>query len=116
MDKSKITEAWNNLVALLPEWATKDRGLFLLANQELVIHQACGYEVHIKDGRCTNCGDCCLETPDGHTPFGSNDEEVCNALYKDGNKWLCNAGAKKPFRCLADPMKENVPTCEIRYL
>ena len=113
--KEEITKAWDDLIALLPEWATKDRSLFLLSDQELVIHQAPGFEVHIKKDRCTNCGDCCLQTPDGHTPFGSDDEK-CNALYKEGDKWLCGAKANKPFRCLADPMKASVPTCDIRYL
>jgi len=118
MNKKKIEKAWNDLVALLPTWATEKANLFLLADQELVIHQAIGVglEPHIKKDRCTHCGDCCLETPDGHTPFGSDDEEKCNALYKEGDKWLCGAAANRPFRCLSDPMKGNVPTCQIRYL
>ena len=76
-----IKEAWGNLVSLLPDWAKKKANLFLLADQELVLHQAFGFDVHIKDKRCVMCGSCCLETPDGHTPFGSTNM-VCNALIK----------------------------------
>jgi hypothetical protein len=115
-NKEQIERAWNELVALLPEWATKNTHLRLLANQESVMDQAPGHELHIKTKRCTQCGDCCLETPKGHTPFDSDDEQKCNVLYKQDDKWLCDAGANKPFRCLADPMKANVPTCDIRYL
>jgi len=115
MDSVKVKKAWERLVSLLPEWVIKDRTLFLLADQELIIHQAPRVEVHIKKERCTNCGDCCLQTPDGHTPFGSDATEKCNALYRDKDRWLCGAGPNRPFRCLADPLKANVPTCDIRY-
>jgi len=77
----EIREAWEKLVSLMPDWMRKKGNLLLLGDQELWIHQARGCEVHIKKDRCTNCGDCCLETPDGHTPFGSDDEMKCNALY-----------------------------------
>lgn len=81
-DGAEIKAAWEKLKSLLPEWVNKKANLFLLADQELVLHQAMGLDVHIKTGRCVRCGECCLETPDGHTPFGSDDELKCNALYK----------------------------------
>lgn len=116
VNPDELKRAWDALVKLLPSWAREKANLFLLADQELVIHQASGQEVHIKKDRCIYCGSCCLETPDGHTKFGSDEEMKCNALYKDGEgNWLCGAGPNKPFRCLSDPLKGNVPDCGIAY-
>jgi len=114
-DGKAIKKAWENLIEILPQWAKDKANLFLLADQELVIHQAKGIPVHIKKVRCVNCGECCLQTPKKHTPFGSDDEFKCNALEKVGDKWLCTAGPNRPFRCLADSLKANVPGCNIRY-
>lgn len=115
VNSKALEKAWEILIELLPEWIKDKANIFLLADQELVIHQAKGYEVHIKKDRCIQCGECCLETPKKHTPFGSNDELKCNALYKEGDRWLCDAGSKKPFKCLADPLKVNVSGCAITY-
>ena len=108
----KIKEAWNNLTKLLPKWAKDKANLFLLADQELVIHQAKEKEVHIKKDRCVQCGECCLNIPDNFTPFGTNGEGRCNALDEN---YSCSAGGNKPFKCLADPLKTNIPNCSIRY-
>lgn len=116
MDNGKeIKQAWENLIKVLPDWAKDKANIFLLGDQELIIHQAKNVPVHIKKDRCVQCGECCLSTPKGHTPFGSDDKKKCNALYRDGNKWLCKAGPNRPFRCLSDPIKANVPGCKIRY-
>ena len=99
----------------LPDWLDPHGTLMLLCNQELVAFKEPKKPWKIKKGRCIQCGECCLETPKKHTPFGSDDELKCNALYKDGDRWLCGAGSKKPFKCLADPIKANVPGCAITY-
>jgi hypothetical protein len=99
----------------LPGWVSKDSTLMLLADQELVAFKVPGGSLKIKKDRCNQCGECCLDTPDGHTPFGSDDEDKCNALVKDGDRWLCTAGPRKPFRCLPDPNPKIYPGCSIRY-
>jgi hypothetical protein len=99
----------------LPEWVDPNATLILLADQELVAFKTPNEELKVKKERCVQCGECCLDTPDGHTPFGSDDEDKCNALKKEGDKWLCTAGAKKPFRCLPDPNQITYPSCSIRY-
>ena len=47
-DGKAIKKAWENLIETLPQWAKDKANLFLLADQELVIHQAKGIPVHIK--------------------------------------------------------------------
>ncbi|MCK5602101.1 hypothetical protein KAR91_09535 [Candidatus Pacearchaeota archaeon] len=99
----------------LPGWVDENQTLMLLSGQELVAFKEPGQEWRVKKDRCVQCGECCLDTPDGHTPFGSDDEDKCNALEKVGDKWLCTAGAKKPFRCLPDPNQKEYTGCSIRY-
>jgi hypothetical protein len=100
----------------LPEWAVKKaktNTMMILVGNELVAFKDPKKEWKIKEIRCVQCGECCLDTPDGHTPFGSDDENKCNALEKVGDKWLCRAGPVKPFRCLPDPSDDY--NCSIRY-
>ena len=102
----------------LPDWAVKQakyQTIMVLLGQELLAFQEPGKEMRVKQLRCVMCGECCLDTPDGHTPFGSDDEDKCNALQKKGEKWICTAGPRKPFRCLPDPNQISYPGCSIRY-
>ena len=73
--------------------------------------------ISIDISKCNNCGNCCLDISDGHTPFGSDEEGKCNALHKEGDKWLCKAGWQKPFCCLADPTENDAIElgCSIKY-
>jgi hypothetical protein len=99
----------------LPDWVDPNGTLMLLCDQELVAFKEPGKSIKIKKQRCNQCGECCLDTPDGHTPFGSDDENKCNALVKRGDKWFCTAGAKIPFRCLPDANKRAYSCCSIEY-
>jgi hypothetical protein len=99
----------------MPNWVDPHGTLILLCDQELVAYKEPRKEVRVKKERCNQCGECCLDTPDGHTPFGSDDENKCNALVKDGDRWLCTAGPRKPFRCLPDPNQKIYDGCSIRY-
>jgi len=101
-------------VVILPKWINPKDTLMILCGQELVAFRTPEGDWKVKQIRCDQCGECCLDTPDGHTPFGSDDEGKCNALEKEGDKWLCTAGARRPFRCLPDP-KEGLYDCCIRY-
>jgi hypothetical protein len=100
----------------IPEWATNaNQHLKILSNQELVAFKEPGGDWEIKKTRCVQCGECCMDVFN-LTPFGGDDEGKCNALVKEGDRWLCTAGADKPFRCLQDPLKANNPDCPIEYL
>jgi len=97
----------------LPDWVDKDKTLMLLSGQELVAFKYPKGEWKVKEVRCDQCGECCHDTPEGHTPFGSTDN-VCNALeFRDG-KFYCTAGPNRPHRCLPDPL-EGVYNCSIKY-
>jgi len=98
----------------LPDWV-ENSTIMILSNQELAAFKQPGKNWKVKKTRCTKCGECCLDIPKKHTPFGSDDEGKCNALKKNGDEWICTAGQRKPWVCLGDPLKENVPTCEIEY-
>jgi len=102
----------------LPKWAedkARDHTIMVLIGQELAAFKDPGEKWKIKKIRCVQCGECCLDTPDRHTPFGSDDEDKCNALKKDREKWICTVGPRKPFRCLPDPNPKSYPGCNIRY-
>ena len=100
----------------LPDWVfDKTSTLRILKGLELVAFREPKKEWKVKKVRCVQCGECCLDMPDGHTPFGSDEEGKCNALKKEGDKWICTAGDKKPFVCLGDPLKGNTPSCSIEY-
>lgn len=102
---------------VFPDWAkekAKHNTIMILIGNELVAHKKPREDWQIKKVRCNQCGECCLDVFD-LTPFGSDDEGKCNALKKEGDKWICTAGANKPFRCLSDPNKGNVSDCCIEY-
>lgn len=99
----------------LPEWA-EERRLLILGGVELIAEKVPWNDyIEVKRERCNNCGQCCMTlTPDSmQTPFGVDDEGMCKALKNEGDKWVCGAGVKKPYSCLADPLKENTPECSI---
>ena len=99
----------------IPDWAVNQKQtLLLLSNQELVATREYKKNWQIKKTRCVQCGECCMDVGN-LTPFGGDDELKCNALVKEGDKWVCTAGADKPFRCLQDPLKSNNPDCSIEY-
>jgi len=87
----------------------------VLVNHELVAFSPPGTnELKVKKIGCNFCGECCLDMPPDHTEFGADDEGKCNALNKEGDKWLCTAGSRKPFKCLSDPIDPDL-NCSIRY-
>jgi hypothetical protein len=100
----------------IPNWVNPNLTLMLLAGQELVAFKQPNRSLKVKRERCNRCGECCLDTPNKHTPFGSDDEDKCNALKRSGDQWICTAGARKPYRCLPDPNQEIYPGCSIRYI
>jgi hypothetical protein len=101
----------------LPDWVSKHQPLMLLAGQELVAFKWPGQDWKIKIVRCNKCGECCLDIPNEHTPFGSDSEGKCNALQRVDNKneWVCTAAHQKPWCCLGDPLNIEELGCSIRY-
>ena len=109
-----MKKEFKQLMKVLPD-RTKDRTIMILADQELVAFKEPRQEIKIKKVRCVQCGECCLDVEENHTPFGTNGEGKCNMLDTTGDKWKCLAGYKKPFSCLSDPLKANTPSCTIEY-
>lgn len=111
-DYEKFKEAVKQMILNLPDWA-KNQQIMVLAGMELLVYYVPGDKIQIKKVRCNFCGDCCLDYPD--TPYGVDDEGKCNKLEFDGDKWICLARFHKPYNCLHDPLKENVPDCNIEH-
>ena len=106
-----------NISIVLPEWAAKKaktNTMMILVGNELIAFKEPKKEWKFKKERCVQCGECCHGLEGGETPFGSDDETKCNALKKDGNRWICTAGPSKPYRCLTDPQDPDL-NCSIRY-
>jgi hypothetical protein len=99
----------------LPEWVNPKKTLMLISGKELVAFKQANRPWKIKEQRCNQCGECCLDFPPA--PFGHDDEGKCNMLQKQGDKWECRAGANTPKRCLADPDEKAFEDlgCSIRY-
>lgn len=97
----------------LPDWVDKNLTLMILSGQELVAFKEPKRDWKIKKIRCIQCGECCLIDPNNVPFLGEN--EKCIYLNISGDKCACMAGEKKPFGCLIDPLKQNVPTCAIEY-
>jgi len=116
MGQSKLKLAIREVIKELPEWA-KNQQITIIAGMELLASYLPGGEIELKTVRCTFCGQCCmtLRPNSNETPYGVDDEGKCKALYLEGSRWLCGAKFKKPFSCLQDPLKVNVPECSIRY-
>jgi len=94
----------------LPDWA---KGTITIHNDmELVAYQIPGKRMKVKKTRCTNCGECCLNVPDGHFSWGIDEEGKCDRLEKQGDKWVCTAGREKPFNCCTVVSEEN---CDIEW-
>ena len=98
----------------LPDWVETQR-ISILAGKELVASKVPDSKWKIKTERCNHCGECCLDAGDRRLPWGLDDEGKCNALIKEGNKWLCGAGLYMPYICLHDPSKKNFPSCNIEH-
>jgi len=99
---------------LLPDWVGGDHSVMLLSGLELVAYKHPKEDWKIKKVRCNQCGQCCHDTPVGHTPFGSKDD-VCNMLEFESGKFHCRAGFKRPYKCLPDPIPGIYSECCIRY-
>jgi hypothetical protein len=93
----------------------KDNTLIILADTELLGFKTPRKEWKFKQERCNQCGECCLDVPPNHTPYGADEEGKCNALVKEGEKRICTTGFMKPFACLADPLNIDEIGCSIRY-
>jgi len=105
-----------NIILELPDWAMAGQLRLVLNDMELVAYKEPGLDSpwFIKTGRCNNCGECCLFV--GETTLVPTDEEFkCAYLTKNGDKWLCNAGAFRPAACLGDPSKDLYPDCSVEY-
>jgi hypothetical protein len=108
-----LKDTINQLILELPDWA-KDRGLMLLAGQEIVFWWNESDGLRVKSERCNKCGECCCDIPDGYLPFGITGDGKCKKLQPDGT---CGAGRMKPFVCLGDPAESEMENlgCSIKY-
>lgn len=112
MSYEKFKEGLVMILQNLPDWA-QDQEITLIAGLELLVHKMPGQPAEIKRVRCNYCGACCMDYP--MTDYGIDDEGKCEKLEKEGDKWICRAGVKKPFNCLQDPLKSNDPDCVIEH-
>lgn len=97
----------------IPKWVDPKQTLMLLSGKELVWFKHYHQPGKMKIVRCNQCGECCMDFPP--VIFGSDDEGKCTMLEKDGDKWVCRAGADTPKRCLSDPVDREGLGCCIEY-
>lgn len=99
----------------LPDWVEPKQTLMLTAGKELIWVKRGKARARTKKVRCNQCGECCMDFPP--VPFGCDDEGKCNKLEKEGDKWVCRAGANTPRRCLDDPSPGDFKAlgCSIKY-
>jgi hypothetical protein len=100
----------------LPDWVEDNPSILIQANGELVAFQHHDGTLKVKQKRCDQCGECCLDVG-GAGPYGSDDEGKCSKLIKEGDKWMCAAWKQitgpKPYRCVFDP--DNLEGCCVTY-
>lgn len=94
----------------LPERADGAR-IMVLANKELLAIRPAGKPWEVKEEPCSFCGQCCLGIDE--SIHGIDDEGKCAVLLKEGDNFLCHAGADTPIRCLEDPIAEEAEGCTI---
>jgi hypothetical protein len=98
----------------VPEWADEKR-LILLAGVELLAQkEPWNNYIELKVERCSRCGQCCMTLAPDHeraSPYGSDEEGKCKALFLDrGDIYTCGRIGDF-FGCLKDPLDE--PECSI---
>ena len=92
----------------IPDWAAERRIVILAGIECLAIKEPTG-DLKVKDVRCNQCGVCCFDYPP--TPYGTDDEGKCNKLIFRRDKWDCLARTDRPYRCLLDPIEEDIGCC-----
>lgn len=81
----------------IPAWA-EERNIYVMAGVEMVAYRlAHEGEFKVKSVRCSGCGKCCMDLPEGH--IQRNDSGNCIHLVPDGEKWVCDLGVHRPFSC-----------------
>ena len=97
----------------IPDWATTAR-LLIVAGNECVAKKLPHQNFWmVKERRCNQCGECCLDSPT--SPFGVDDEGKCVKLKFEDNKWTCNIGSDKPIKCVLDPNLLGFESCNITH-
>lgn len=112
--KITIEDQNGTTVFEIPKWA-HERRLTLLAGVELLATKVPWDSFwEVKKERCNRCGQCCMTHPPNSeraTPYGTDDEGKCKALFLDqGDIYTCDSIARF-LSCLKDPIDE--PECSI---
>ena len=82
----------------LPEWV-KGRMIRVFAGIEEVAHRRPGERWKIKKGRCSQCGKCCMNVPEGW-PQGRGPNGHCQHLKPyPPDRYICGLGVNRPFSC-----------------
>ena len=93
----------------IPKWAESAR-LLIVAGNECVAQKLPHQDFWmVKEIRCNQCGECCLDSPP--SPYGFDDEGKCLKLKFEDDKWHCMAGSDKPIRCIIDPNIRGYEQC-----
>jgi hypothetical protein len=81
----------------LPKW-TEGRHIYILAGIELAARKT-GPDWETKVSRCSHCGQCCMNVPDGWPEGRNNKTGNCKHLIFTGKDWMCDYGGDRPFSC-----------------
>jgi len=84
----------------IPDWAN-ERHIYVMAGIELAAYKlAHENEFHVKTGRCSACGACCMGMRSGSREFPTDEKGTCINLINDGpTKKVCKLGVARPFSC-----------------
>ena len=96
----------------IPDWA-QERNIYVMAGVELLATKRWDEEVvHVKDGRCSLCGDCCENKKNWIFPLNKG---TCVHLNNqiDGTR-ECRLGSLRPHGCnIDDPV--SLERCTITH-
>jgi len=101
----------------LPDWCD-ERHIYILAGIELAAYKLYGEDiVHVKTGRCSQCGTCCSAPPKRFC-FKLNRDGSCVYLHKsdDGKYTECKLGMARPTVCsVSQPRHDRIPQCTVEF-
>ena len=84
----------------IPDWAN-ERHIYVMAGIELAAFKlAHEKEFHVKTGRCSYCGKCCMNMKNRKNSFPMDENGTCSHLKDDGpDRKVCDLGVARPFSC-----------------
>lgn len=95
----------------LPDCIEK-RDIYIFAGVEVIAKKIYGQPWQVKVKRCSYCGKCCMNVPDGWSTGKNKKTGHCAHLIFCANQWLCNLKSYRPFSCCVGDGEDD---CSIKW-